>query len=160
MLAYERQSGLAVIEHAADEESVDLALRQVRDTFRLCRTVDHRHGCWLYQVWQEPADWSTVAEAQWIMDWTDRNGNPLPLSHGLVERVKAELQVSEAESLRRVAEANERQRAEYDRQTEEAQEWLAENVLRGMKETHSALFPRGQHLRRARDRARAKGKNV
>lgn len=83
-LIYSRTpSGLDVAFNAADERSVAQALREFDDDLRLVwKVVDGQ------KVWEVVHHNGSDKAATWITDWTDEDGDPLPLSHGLVQRVK------------------------------------------------------------------------
>jgi hypothetical protein len=84
-------------------------------------------------------------------------GDPYPLSSGLVEKVKEMDRNSRARHLDDVA-ANAIRQAEIDRKLERDSEALRSDYL--PLEGRSPVLHRGESLRRARDKRRARGEKV
>lgn len=147
-LVYEHDphSGLAVAREGADEASVRAALKAFDSRLMLDHAIDTD---WQRVVWQVLCRTGPDTPPSVVCRWretTDPASEPLPLSHGLVEKVKR-LHV-ESRALRADADADNdalraRQHADADAEIEE---YAAELVDRLRGRTLRPL-PRGHYRR-------------
>lgn len=155
MHTYLKRSGLVVAEESADEAGLQRALNRIDHPAArrlvLTREVDRKHDCW---VWLVHVVVSDDRPAVYVCRWDDERGRPLPLSSGLVERVREQL-ARDGDPAAMVDAANAAHVAAVDRQIDEASSEAARLVARFGAAGHSALFHRGVHLRRARARRAA-----
>ena len=146
----------SVVEGHVDKKAIDRELRKLDDRLfldpehdpdfdRIVWTVKHFMG-----VGQPPL---------WICDWRDPDTRePLELSWALWSRVKAREHRDPYRLRDEIKAENERTRELLaERQFGEYEE-LARDMLPRMDGTRSALLPRSQALRIARDRERARGR--
>src|SRR5262245_28748604 len=80
-------SGLYVIERAADFGAIQRELSRLDDRLFLTWEVDPRHNAKCYFVLCEVAGDRPPVR---ITDWRDVHGRPLPLSSGILERVRSQ----------------------------------------------------------------------
>lgn len=153
------RGGLLVVENAADYQSVRAALRDHDRHLRLIppgvmfdgRPAPERFG---YRVYR----WAGGdVPPEFICFWGNDRGDPYPLSHGLVEMVKM-LDRNTRAAYVSDAVHNEQLRQERLRQVDRDNEALQSEYV--AMEGRSPVLHRGQSLRRARDKQRAKGKKV
>lgn len=154
MPTYLHDSGLFVSEQVSDSESVERALNAldhpVADRLFVTREVDQRFGSWVWRV----MIWNGDRPAENLCEWRDQAGQPLPLSHGLVDRVRAQMASRDGDRLGiALAEQNERHSERVRREVDDALDEIAADVGPRMRETRSAVLHRGQHLRRSRQKA-------
>lgn len=149
--------GLAVAFSPTDQKTIERELRRLDDRLFLDPEVETLgpHGPYVYMTvkyhlgsGQPPA---------LVLDWRDGN-RPKPLSFGLVEQVKRQ-EGRMATVFREAIEANERKRAEAVKTVGDAGYEIGLDA-RKMSGKTSALLPRSQALRMARDRARSRGANI
>jgi hypothetical protein len=88
--------------------------------------------------------------------WVDEQGNPLPLSSGLLELVK-QLDPNTRSVYLDEDTRNERRRAEVEKVARQRDADLADDMI---PKHGRPVLPRSQSLRRARDKRRARGENV
>jgi hypothetical protein len=145
------RSGLTLVEDSLDERAVQRELELIDD--RLFLSWEISHGRRLYRVLYDRGDEAPAP----IAEWRGPNGEPLPLSSGLVELVKS-LRPRGGVDLEASQKANEalreRQLRDFDYDVDEA----AADVGPRISDKRSAVLHRGVHLRRARDKRRAEGK--
>jgi hypothetical protein len=146
---YTRRSGLVVAEESADEAGLQRALAQLDPRLVLTREVDRRHGCF---VWLVHVIVSDDRPAVYVCRWDDHRGVPLPLSSGLVERVREQLYRADRDGIRTTDTMNTQRQVDVDRQISEAVLEAARLAARFGAAGHSSVLPRGQYLRRARTR--------
>ena len=148
------RSGLTLVEDSYDERSLQAELELIDD--RLYLVWEVRRGARLYRVLYDRGD----NEPAPIAEWRGDDGSPLPLSSGLVELVKSlrprDGNVDLEGPTRRNVERAERLKADSDAAMDE----IAADVGPRISDKRSAVLHRGVHLRRARDRRRAQGKEL
>lgn len=150
---YLRKSGLVVAEESADEAALWRALNQeIDDRLILTREVDRKHQTW---VWQVRVMVSTT-RCDYVCDWRDQQGRPLPLSSGLLERVREQFALRDqpGHGLDVADKRNAALVADIDRQIDEASTEAARLVAKFGGSGHSGLLKRGVGLRQARERTR------
>jgi len=154
-LVYSRSdSGLVVAEHGADESAVARALREHDRELRLVRQPSDTFECLVWKVYRSAG---SERPAEFICAWTDRSGAPLPLSHRLVDMVKGLDRGSRAPHMDADAlNAQRRERAEKDVKRHN-QDLIDDHLPRVGR---NPVLHRGQSLRMARDKQRAKGRKV
>lgn len=144
-------SGLTLVEDSRDERDIQAELEQIDDRLFLSWEIDR--GRQLYRVLYDRGDEPPAP----IAEWRGSDGEPLPLSSGLVELVKS-LRPREGVDLGAAQRANEeraaRQRADFEYEVDEA----ARDIGPRISDKRSAVLHRGVHLRRARDKQRAQRK--
>lgn len=153
-LVYSRSdSGLVIAEHGQDEAAVARALKQHDRELRLVQQVDPATGRlrWCVYSYQGPD-----RPALFVYAWQTQTGEPLPLSHRLVDEVKAQDRNSRAP--RPTEDDLDRQQAvrkerDWERDAEAlGNDWAPQH---GRPVLH-----RSQSLRMARDKRRARGEKV
>lgn len=80
-LIHRERGGVAVYEYAQDENQIQRALKAIDDRLVLWPPDGM---CAYYRVARNVSDWQ---DAEIIASWKDQNGNPLPLSSGLIDEV-------------------------------------------------------------------------
>lgn len=80
-LIQREHGGIVVAEYAQDESQIQRALTQIEDRLILWPPDGM---CPYYRVARNVSDWQ---EPEIIASWKDTNGNPLPLSSGLIDEV-------------------------------------------------------------------------
>lgn len=149
-------SGLYVVEYAADSDSIDRDLRRHDDRLFLTYEIDPRFDAKVYVVLCEvEGDRPPLA----VCEWRDEYGRPLPLSSGILDKVKS-LAPRGGVAAQEAFAANEAMVEAAKREADEAMDEIAEDVGDRMAGKRSASVHRGQHIRRARDKRRARGENV
>lgn len=137
-------SGLVVANQAADEASVRRALKQFDGRLMLDYAIDPE---WGRVVWQVLCKTGSTTPPMVVCRWRDeRTGEPLPLSHGLVEKAKRQHSESRAPKLDALEENDRLQEKIRVEDSEELDEYAKEVVerLRG-KKSHN--LPRGRYRR-------------
>jgi len=150
-LVYSSYGGLTVAEHGADEASVRAALKKLDPDLRLVR--DDTEGR-VYRVFKFLGP---STPAVWICDWRSDDGEPLPLTHRLVDRV-AGLRVGSRMPESDPVENNRRLEEEAAVERRERLDELARDGERRMKT--APCFKPSVALRMSRDKQRARGWNV
>lgn len=86
-LAYRQEdNGLVVAETITrDEAAVTRALKEIDPRLALQKEPANVEGGWKYKVLRV---WSEDQPPTPILTWTDQFGNPLPLTFGLIDKVK------------------------------------------------------------------------
>lgn len=85
-LAYRQdESGLFVAETTRDEQAIIAALKQIDPRLALQKERASAEGGWKFKVLRI---WSEDHPPTPILTWTDAYGNPLPLTDGLIDKVK------------------------------------------------------------------------
>ena len=148
--------GLYVVEKPKASHWVNRALRQLDPDLFLERQLTYDGGMVWCVVCETGGDRPPVT----LLEFRDDNGKPIPEpTESLVQRA-ARMERS-AEALNRyVREANERRKQEISRRAIEQTREISLDVMPRISPTRSVLLPRGQYLRRSRDRARARGARV
>lgn len=146
---YLAKSGLVVAEDAPDETGLQRALEQLDPRLVLTREVSRRHGCY---VWHVHVNWATDRPAMHVLRWEDEYGVPLPLSSGLLERVRERL-AGDPDSAAVADRMNDAHVARVERDLQEAYEEAARVASRLSAPGHSAVLHRSQALRRSRSKA-------
>lgn len=97
-----------------------------------------------------------------VLEWRGRGGRPVDLSSGLLDelrRMKQQLGRGD-DAFVAVAQANQRLIERRRLESRAAYEDIVADMLPRMTGTRSAVLHRGVHLRRARDKRRARGEKV
>lgn len=155
MLTHRRDSGLLVPAQAMDEKAIDRALQRLDPRFVLTSRVSRRYQCVVYGVVLVQGDQPAVP---WF-EWTDDYSRPLPLSSALLDEAQ-KLRPRGGVSAQEAMAANEAAQERAEAETRAELDEIAADIGPRISETRSALLHRGQHLRRSRDRRRARGENV
>lgn len=148
-------SGLAVLEKTADERGVQRELQTLDRRLFLDREYDSARGLFFYTVKVSNGD----RPPDLVLDWRDPDDRPRQLSSGVaneVRRMIAQGPVDIRELARRNEQAKERRRVE----ARAAYTEVAREFERKDNPAHSPVLQRGQHLRRARERARSRGQRL
>jgi len=147
-------SGLLVAEESAEGAAVARALRDHDSELRLVPQHSESLGGRYWAVYRYAG---SEKPAEPVCTWLGENGEPIPLSFGLVEKVKR-LDRSSRDETPEADAANAALKVSNDRERDRRVEDLVDDWYR--REGRLAVLPRGQHLRRARDKRRARGENV
>ena len=151
MFIYRERGGLQVAEMSQDEKTIAAELKAMDRRLVLNRNPDESGRF----CWDVHCIWSSDHPAVLICTWRDDNGNPLPLSSGLVEKVKSLR--SGVDTAAQAELANQRLREANRKDAHNMfQDW-GSDVLPSLDDKRSVLLHRGQHLRRSRDKQRALG---
>lgn len=152
-----RHGSLYVVEHAREKDEIQAALRKIDPRIFLEKQV----------TFEQEAVWCVVVEVggdqppMTIMEYRDEEtGKPIPdLGWRVVERV----QKMDRDGGRLAAKVIRQNKERIDRARADARahwEEIGKDFEQRMKPTRSAVLHRGQHLRRSRDKRRARGENV
>jgi|SRR5450759_634775 len=133
----ETRSGLVVGREAADERSVRSALKAIDDHLLL----DFTGEC--YQVLKRV---SSEGHVRRVCSWRDDAGRPLPLSHGLVDRVDS-LRVDGRVPAVDVEAENQKLQDAQAAEADELLAWYAKEAKPRLRGTRSSNLPRGTHRR-------------
>lgn len=154
MIEY-RHGALYVIEDARDSDSLLRDLRAIDDRIFLERQITLENEA----VWCVVVNVGGDHPPLTILEWRDQEGNPLELSSGIVDRV-ARMDRDEKRLIASVMRQN-AERIEAQRQQSRA-EWreMGEDFQKRTSSGYSAVLPRGQYLRRSRDKRRGRGDKV
>lgn len=146
-------SGLTVAEHGSDAVAVQRALQEHDRDLRLIPQESDHYGRIVYKVARLTGGDRPV---QWVMSWRTRDGEALPLSMRLVDKVK-ELDLNSRAPKDDPDDLNAQVRAERERDLDREMENLSEDWQR---KHGQPILHRSQSLRLARDKRRARGENV
>lgn len=151
-----RYGALAVVEEAHPKDSIQQLLRQLDERLFLEKQITLTNE----QVWCVVCDVGLDQPPMTILEWRDAEGRPLPyLTASIVDRV-ARMDRGGSGLYAKVVRAN---AAMIERRRREAlAEWeeISADMIPRMAETRSAVLPRGQWLRRSRDRLRRQGRKL
>lgn len=154
MLSY-RHGALTVVAEASPRDEIVRALRQLDDRLFLEKQITLANE----EVWCVVCNIGGDQPPVTILEWRDDRNKPIPfLASGLVNRV-AQMDRDPGRLKTRVMEQNERLINNARKAADHAYDEIALDARR-MSAGHSALLPRGQYLRRHRDRMRAQGRKV
>ena len=144
----ETDSGLAVPLTGADEASVNRALKEYDPDLVLVPQDSDVYGRRIYRVARKVGGDRPV---EWIVTWRTREGDALPLSHRLVEKVK-ELDLNSRNKVDDPDDLNARLKSERQKDYET----YMDDMVRDHLGTHKGRFitPRSQALALARRRGR------
>jgi hypothetical protein len=136
-------SGLTIANQASDEASVRAALREHNRDLKLeWKRLDGR-VCWYVTVYL-----GSARTDAWVCDWTDETGAPLPLSHGLVERVK-QLDGNSRWTEPDPAVLNDRRSAELEQASNDEIDWYAAELVKQYRGRSGVILPRGLYRRKS-----------
>jgi hypothetical protein len=136
--------GLLVAREAADAVSIQRALKSFDPRLMLDYAIDPD---WGRLVWQVLCKTGGDTPPSVVCRWRGPDGEPLPLSHGLVEQAKrlhAESRAPKPDVLAENDRRTEQVRAEAEAELDD----IGRHITRALKGNYSAVFPRGPHLRR------------
>lgn len=146
-------TGLILQEYGQDHASLERELKKRDRDLSLQGWPSQTHGCILWKVVRyagpdRPLD--TVAV------WQSDRGEPFPLSSGILDLVDR-LDKNSRHHYADEDERNEGRRREREKQNARDREALLSDYKTVMGPGHAGLLPRGQSLRRARDKRRNRG---
>lgn len=137
-------SGLLVAREAAGEPSVRAALKQLDSRLMLDYMID---PTWQRQVWQVLCHVATDQPPMVVCRWRDdATGEPLPLSHGLVDRVR-NLHVESRAPKPDPDIENDRHRERLTADADAEIDFYAEELVDRLQGKKAYLLPRGAHRR-------------
>lgn len=146
---------MSVVEHHPDKAAIDAELRKLDDRLFLDPEQDPDFG---RVVWTVKYHLGAGQEPMLISDWRDPHTRvPLDLSWSLWSRIKAREHREPFKLRDEIKAENAKLRELRSERTSEAYEEIARDVQKFASPLRSGLLPRGQGLRRARDRQRAAG---
>jgi hypothetical protein len=150
-----RHGALAVVETAHPKDHILRALRQLDDRLFLEKQITLQNE----EVWCVCISVGSEIPPITLVEWRDDEGRPIHyLSDRLVARV-ANLDRDERVLKQRVLDANLALVDEKRKQADAAYAEIELDLPR-LKGTRSAVFPRGQYLRRSRDKRRGRGEKA
>lgn len=146
-------SGLILSEYGMDGAAIERELRKRDRDLSLQGWPSQTHGCILWKVVRyagpdRPPD--TVAV------WQSDRGEPFPLSSGILDLVDR-LDKNTRHHYADEDERNEGLKRERRKQDARDREALLDDYKTVMGPGHAGMLPRGQSLRRARDKRRNRG---
>lgn len=143
-------SGLLIAGEGADERAVGALLRQHDPDLRLVPRIDPERECILWAVYRYRG---TDHPAEFVCFWQTRDGIPLPLSSSVLDLVQ-QLDKNTSSATHDPDATNAQVRLERSKQKDRDYEAIRDDWLT----PHGRpVLPRGQSLRRARDKRRARG---
>lgn len=126
------ETGLVLAEEAGDELRLSRALKQIDDRLVLQRHPGKVAGGFVYKVLR------IVSEdhpAEYVTTWADEYGNPLPLSSGLIEKVKSRMLCARNQGV---------DADEYNAKLVADRQKTREMALAAVVETHAPGIERGR----------------
>lgn len=139
----ETSSGLTVANVAADERSVTAALRQHDPDLSLdWKLAPSGERCWYVTRYL-----GSARTDEWVCDWADAYGNPFPLSHGLVQRIK-DLDLNSRHQEADPDELNEHARAARAAESDAELEWYSAELVKHYRGRSGVILPRGTYRRK------------
>ena len=148
-----RQGALTVIETVRPHNEIQRALKQ----------IDRRLFVEKQVTLEDQAVWCVVCEVggddppATVLEWRDSDGNPIhELSDGIIDRI-AKMERQGPNLAARVVKANADRIERKRRDTQDHWRDIGTDFERLMSPGHSAVLPRGQHLKRSRDKLRSQG---
>lgn len=147
--------GILIPEQAVDSNLIRRELKRLDPQLRLVREFSRRHQAVVWVVQHQLGENHAVP----VFRWTDPDGTPRPLSSGLLEVFKS--QEARGRLLyAAVDERNRRRQERIDQDVDDAIDDIAADIAPRLRGAKSAPPVRGQYLRIARDKQRARGRNV
>lgn len=138
-------TGLVVAREGAGESSVRHALKQHDQRLMLDYAIDTD---WGKKVWQVLCKTGSDTPPAVVCRWRDeQTGEPLELSHGLVDHVKR-LDVNGRGRQIEADAANREMRARLEQDADAEIDWYARQLVKKLKGTSGIVLPRGQYRRR------------
>lgn len=127
-LAYRQDdNGLVVAETTRDESAITRALKEIDPRLALQKERASIEGGWRYKVLRV---WSEDQPPTPILTWTDSYGNPLPLTDGIIDKVRVHMLGFRANDFYVSAdEHNEKLQAARDKQRRDDVEAIASEHL-------------------------------
>jgi hypothetical protein len=151
-----RHGALTIIESPKSHNETLRALKQIDSRIFLERQVTLEGQA----VWCVVVDLGSDEPPITILEWRDTEGYPIhELSSGIVDRV-ARMDRDPKALFERVQRINQERLDAKKKDTNEVWADLGTDYGRMTSPGHSALLPRGQHLRRARDKRRNRGERI
>lgn len=139
----ETTSGLSAAFMASDEASVRAALKQHdRDLNLEWKRVDGTH------IWYVTKYLGSERRDEWICDW-ELNGEPLPLSHGLVQRIK-DLDLNSRAPIVDPEQLNDAMIEEAREEFGEAIDDISADIIERIRGRKLHALPRGAYRRNTR----------
>lgn len=146
-------SGIVYPAEGMDGARIRAALKEHDRNLDLTQYADPHWNCWVYKV-----VYAVSPERQEVLfAWRDPNGRPLPLSSGLIDKVKL-LDKNTSVAAPDPDVKNEELKEKREQDWADTREDLTKSYLRESK--YTTILPRSRNLYLARARARARGKNV
>lgn len=124
--------GFTVVENRGSEAQLQRALKQVDDRLVLQWHPGDVEGGFVYKVLKVVSE---DEPAEYVTTWADEYGRPLPLSFGLVDRVKSQVLGSRNQGI---------DADEYNRRLSEQREKDRLAALEKISEEHRPKVERGQ----------------
>jgi hypothetical protein len=151
-----RQGALTVIETVKPQNEILRSLKKIDPRLFLERQVTLEDQA----VWCVVCDLGSDHPPATVLEWRDSDNNPIhELSDGIVDRI-AKMERQGSNLTARVIKANEDRINAKRRSTQEHWRDIGTDFERLMSPGHSAVLPRGMHLRRSRDKMRSQGWRV
>jgi hypothetical protein len=135
-------SGLAVAFTAADERSVRAALKAHDPDLNVDWKLHEGETCWYVTRYL-----GSARTDEWVCDWADEHGQPLPLSHGLVERVK-QLDMNSRHLEADPEQLNDARTAAIEAEQDAEAEWYATELVKHYRGKSGVVLPRGIYRRK------------
>ena len=143
-----------LVPQGSHEEAVRDALRRHDPELRLVPVESDAYGRRVYKVYRYQGP---DRDAQFVLFWADREGNPLPLSMAIVDAV----QLLDRSTVGRAPDEDERNRAMLEERRKDAErdfQAIEEEFHDRLSGKRSSPLPRSQSLYRARSRVREQTK--
>lgn len=140
-------TGLVVAREGSSEASVRAALKQHDGRLMLDYAIDQE---WQKQVWQVMCKTGADTPPMVVCRWRDdQTGEPLELSHGLVDKVKR-LDLNGRHKNIEADAANRELRERMDADADAELEWYSAELVKQLRGKSSAILPRGGYRRNTR----------
>ena len=151
-----RHGALTIIETPQSHDAILRALKEIDPRLFLERQVTYEDQA----VWCVVCDVGSDHPPITILEWRDSNDHPIhELSSGIVGRI-ARMDRDPKELIARVERINAERESRKKKETQSQWADIGTDFERLMSPGHSSVLHRGAHLRRTRDKMRAKGYKV
>lgn len=151
-----RHGALMIVEEAKPQNEILRALRQIDPRLFLERQLSLEGQA----VWCVVCDVGSDYPPLTVLEWRDSSEHPIhELSSGIVERV-ARMERDGATLAASVIKKNSDRIERKKLETQAHWADLGTEFEQRMSPGHSAVLPRGQYLRRSRDKRRARGERI
>lgn len=151
-----RHGSLFIMESPRSRDEINVELRKLDERLFLERQMTLSNE----SVWCVVCDVGSGVVPMTIYEWRDPDGNPIAEpSMGIVDRI-SRMERDGSKLVARVVKQNSDLIESKRNTTHHAYSEIGSDFQRLMAPGHSAVLPRGQHLRQSRDKRRSRGEKV
>jgi hypothetical protein len=148
---------LAVVEQTIDRKRIERELRALDPALFLDPEIDLQGRF----VWTVKEHIGSAVPPHLVFEWRDpQSKDPLPLTWGILDRVRRSEKGRGTTWVGEINKANDARRERLRQDADAVYQEITDDVTPRMRDTRSAVLPRGVGLRMARDKRRAKGEKV